>query len=102
MHTFTCSLTSLPHLRNRLLTGIEINSEADVLNALSKLHEMGASIVVITSCTLSEQDDVIMIYGSSNKEGSACKFKISVDRLPVCAEVVCAFICAENWEAQGG
>ncbi len=48
----------------RLLTDIQIRSEKDALEAMQKLHEMGAKTVVISSSNLGS-DDVLVGLGST-------------------------------------
>ena len=48
----------------RLLTGIKITNLETAKQAMNKLHEMGAKIVVISSTSLGS-DDLLVCVGSS-------------------------------------
>jgi hypothetical protein len=86
----------------RLLTGMKIRTEAECMQALELLHNKGASVVVLTSCTLAEFEDRISVYGSSRVNGKSRRFRCAIKRLPVCASPLdqyrlnCRFLLSEE------
>lgn len=67
----------------RLLTGMRIQTEEECLQAIDILHQKGAKVVVLTSCTLADDQDRISVYGSSNINGKSRRFRAAIKRLPV-------------------
>eukprot|EP00096_Caligus_rogercresseyi_P011571 TRINITY_DN4577_c0_g1_i1.p1 TRINITY_DN4577_c0_g1~~TRINITY_DN4577_c0_g1_i1.p1 ORF type:complete len:298 (-),score=118.81 TRINITY_DN4577_c0_g1_i1:130-1023(-) len=63
-----------------LITRTKIKSEADIVQALQMIHDIGAKIVILSSIELSEGDS-LLIYASSIKDSSIVKIK--APKLPV-------------------
>ncbi|GAM22005.1 hypothetical protein SAMD00019534_051800, partial [Acytostelium subglobosum LB1] len=61
-----------------LLTGIKINTEADAIMAIDKLHEKGIANVIITSCMVDDCNDEIVVIGGAKGQR---KFRLSVPRI---------------------
>ncbi|KAK2143433.1 hypothetical protein LSH36_842g00027 [Paralvinella palmiformis] len=64
-----------------LLTGIKITNLETAKQAMNKLHEMGAKIVVISSTSLGS-DDLLVCVGSSVNNGSRTSLQIDMPKLP--------------------
>ena len=54
---------------NRLLTGIEINSEDDMIKAMDSFHLKGVKIAVITSSNLGSSDFLFGFVSKINPTG---------------------------------
>jgi pyridoxine kinase len=63
-----------------LLTNMKIVTVEDAVRACEILHEKGPSIVVITSLSFSEEDDVITVIGSVQGENSK-QYCIDIPRI---------------------
>jgi len=63
-----------------LLTNMKIVTVEDAVRACEILHEKGPSIVVITSLSFSEEDDVITVIGSVRGENSK-QYCIDIPRI---------------------
>lgn len=63
-----------------LLTNMKIVTVKDAVRACEILHEKGPSIVVITSLSFSEEDDVITVIGSVKGENSK-QYCIDIPRI---------------------
>jgi pyridoxine kinase len=63
-----------------LLTNMKIVTVEDAVRACEILHEKGPSIVVITSLSFSEEDDVITVIGSVKGENSK-QYCIDIPRI---------------------
>ncbi|EFA81182.1 pyridoxal kinase [Heterostelium album PN500] len=59
------------------LTGIKISSQDDAIRAIDSLHDKGIANVIITSCTIDNNDEDIVVIGSRKGER---KFRLSVKK----------------------
>jgi len=59
-----------------LLTGIEINTEADALRACDDIHRRGCNAVVITSMPLPDDDTHLLLLGSEIRDNEKKRFRL--------------------------
>jgi len=69
------------HFEAQLLTGIKIENESDVWNAINVLHDKGIETVCISSAEFPTSLNTLCIFGSSRK-GKALKLRIDIPKLP--------------------
>jgi len=67
-----------------LLTDRKINNDADAIECMKMLHDMGAKTVVISSSVLGSTDESFSAFGSSrsNTDESMEVWKIDIPRIP--------------------
>ncbi|XP_022686460.1 putative pyridoxal kinase isoform X2 [Varroa jacobsoni] len=57
------------------LTGLDVKTEEDAIKAIERLHDLGVSLVVLTSAIFTDRS-VVTCIASRRKDGNRCKFEI--------------------------
>jgi len=67
----------------QVLSGITIDSQASLIDAMNALHDRGSQVLVVTSTNLAPSDDKLYGYGSELRNGEKQMFRFEVSRFPV-------------------